>query len=154
MEHGRSIWLRGSGIWQEQKGDLAGGSGREHERGERRTGSRGGEENTSPSAAGCERAERPRFCPFRPASRGPPVPFSLSFSLSANKDFCDVDMDTARLRGFIILALRPSVRPTEMELHNDHPLPRFLRSPTRASGETLASIDVSADSLSSGSAKI
>ena len=106
MEHGRSIWLRGSGIWQEQKGDLAGGSGREHERGERRTGSRGGEENAfSPSAAGCERAERPRFCPFSPASRGPPVPFSLSVSLSANKDFYDVDIDTVRLRGSIILAL-------------------------------------------------
>ena len=64
------------------EGGFGGRSGREHERGERRIGSRGGEENTfSPSAAGCERAERPRFCPFRPASRGPPVPFSLSVSL-------------------------------------------------------------------------
>jgi len=65
-----------------------------------------GRSTLSSPAAGWKRALGPRVCPFSRADRGAPVPFSLSFSLSASKDFCDVAMHTARLHGSIILALR------------------------------------------------
>ena len=76
--------------------NLAGGSRRGREGGERRTGSRVGEEALSLSlpAAGWKRALGPQVCPFSQADRGAPVPFSL-LSLSASKDFCDVSMHTA-----------------------------------------------------------
>jgi len=40
-----------------------------------------------------------------PASSGAPVPLSLSTSLSASRDFSDVDAYFARLVGTVILAL-------------------------------------------------
>jgi len=51
-----------------------------------------------------------------PASSGVPVPLSLSTSLSASRDFSDVDAYFARLVGTIILALRKEINQCHLAL--------------------------------------
>ena len=56
-------------------------------------------------AAGWEQASFSRVPCFSPAVCKTPVPFSLSFSLSASKEIYDVSMYSACSGGVIILAL-------------------------------------------------